>query len=59
MLNGSYPFDWTISSLQIIIDCLRDDFKTFLNPIQHVTVEPDISSNYIMYGSMAMQIIIQ
>lgn len=52
MRNGAYPFDWTLSSPQMIIDCLRDDFHTFLDPTQHVTVEPGISSNHLVYGSM-------
>jgi hypothetical protein len=52
MRNCAYPFDWTLSSPQMIIDCLRDDFRTFLDPTQHVTVEPGISSNHLVYGSM-------
>lgn len=27
----SYPFDWVFSSTFIILDCLNDDFKTFLD----------------------------
>jgi hypothetical protein len=52
MRNCAYPFDWTLSSPQMIIDCLRDDFRTFLDPTHHVTVEPGISSNHLIYGSM-------
>jgi len=52
MRNAAYPFDWTLSSPQMVMDCLRDDFQTFLDPAQHVTVEPGISSNHLVYGSM-------
>lgn len=52
MRNSTYPFDWTLSSPQMVLDCLRDDFKTFLDPTHHVTVEPGISSNHRMYGSL-------
>lgn len=48
----AYPFDWTLSSPQMIMDCLRDDFKTFLDPTHHVALEPGVSSNHLVYGSM-------
>jgi hypothetical protein len=52
MRQEAYPFDWTLSSPQMVMDCLRDDFQTFLDPAQHVTVDPGISSNHLIYGSM-------
>jgi len=52
MRNAAYPFDWTLSSPQMVMDCLRDDFQTFLDPAQHVPMEPGISSNHLTYGSM-------
>ncbi len=52
MRNCAYPFDWTLSSPRMVMDCLRDDFQTFLDPTQHVTVEPGISSNHLTYGTM-------
>lgn len=48
----SYPFDWTLSSPQMIMDCLENDFETFLDPQHHHTVEPGISSNHRIYESM-------
>ena len=48
----SYPFDWALSSPQMVIDCLKDDFKTFLDPIYHQQVDPGISSNHTKYGTM-------
>jgi len=29
--TGAYPFDWVFSSPEIIIDCINDDFKEFLD----------------------------
>lgn len=52
MRNTAYPFDWTLSSPRMVMDCLRDDFQTFLDPRQHVTIEPGISSNHLTYGAM-------
>ena len=52
MRHTAYPFDWTLSSPRMVMDCLRDDFQTFLDHTQHVTVEPGISSNHLTYGSM-------
>jgi hypothetical protein len=48
----SYPFDWTLSSPEMIMDCLENDFETFLDPRHHHTVEPGISSNHRIYESM-------
>jgi len=36
----------------MIIDCLRDDFQKFLDPTHHRVVEPGVSSNHLVYGSM-------
>jgi hypothetical protein len=52
MRNAAYPFDWSLSSPQMVMDCLRDDFQTFLDPEQHVMVDPGISSNHLTYGTM-------
>jgi hypothetical protein len=52
MRYAAYPFDWTLSSPKMVMDCLRDDFQTFLDPVQHVTAEPGVSSNHLMYGTM-------
>jgi len=34
------------------MDCLENDFETFLDPQHHHTVEPGISSNHRIYESM-------
>ena len=34
----SYPFDWIFSSENIIIDCIEDNFKTFLDKSQYITI---------------------
>lgn len=52
MRNAAYPFDWTLSSPQMVMDCLRDDFQAFLDPKQHAIVDPGISSNHLVYGTM-------
>jgi hypothetical protein len=52
MRNVAYPFDWVLSSPRMVMDCLRDDFRTFLDSTQHVTAEPGISSNHLTYGAM-------
>ena len=52
MRHAAYPFDWTLSSPRMVMDCLRDDFQAFLDPAQHVMVDPGISSNHLAYGSM-------
>ncbi len=28
---SSYPFDWIFSNINIIIDCIEDDFNSFLD----------------------------
>lgn len=33
--RAAYPFDWLVSSLQMVEHCLDDDFATFLDPRQH------------------------
>jgi hypothetical protein len=32
----AYPFDWTISPLRNIIDCIRDDFRGFMDDLRVV-----------------------
>ena len=40
----SYPFDWIFSSNQMVIHCIEDDFKTFLDKAEYNSnlVEPVI-----------------
>jgi Putative papain-like cysteine peptidase (DUF1796) len=53
MRTCSYPFDWIISSPRMVIECIRDDFKTFMNPVHHVPLQAGISSNHLIYGNMS------
>jgi hypothetical protein len=48
----AYPFDWALSSPKMVMDCLRDDFATFLDSSHHEQMEPSISSNHRIYGTM-------
>jgi hypothetical protein len=29
--TGYYPFDWIISNLDIVLDCIQTDFKDYLD----------------------------
>lgn len=51
MRKCSYPFDWILSSPKMVMECLRDDFKTFLDPKYHRSMG-DGTSNHVVYGSM-------
>jgi hypothetical protein len=48
----SYPFDYAISAPEMITDCLRDDFKLFLDRTRHVEYEEKgvLMSNHKLYG---------
>jgi hypothetical protein len=35
MRNCAYPFDYILSSPEMVIDCLIDDFKVFLDKKYH------------------------
>jgi hypothetical protein len=52
--TGAYPFDWTLSNPAMVLDCLRDDFATFLDKTHYSVVDPGISSNHAIYGSMVI-----
>ena len=49
----SYPFDWILSSPTLVLDCLRDDFQTFMNPSHHIKIGENIS-NHAIYGTMVL-----
>jgi len=49
----SHPFDWILSSPEMVLACLRDDFATFLNPQYHERLGDDIS-NHTLYGTMVL-----
>jgi hypothetical protein len=42
---ASYPFDWVFSSPKIIIDCLEDDFKKFLDKTNYVNIKNKWNNN--------------
>jgi len=51
----SYPFDWIFSNINIVIDCLKDDFKEFLdkdNYIDHCSNNPELCGHKIYDSAM-------
>ena len=38
--KDSYPFDWIFSDCDIILHCIRDDFKIFLDKSYYINVTP-------------------
>ena len=48
----SFPFDWIFSNPLIVTSCLKDNFKTFLDPNTHKKVEMKKRSDNIIYHSM-------
>jgi hypothetical protein len=36
--KDSYPFDWIFSDYHIILHCIRDDFKTFLDKSYYIKI---------------------
>ena len=45
----SYPFDWIFSSISMIIDCLEDDFKKFLDKSMY-TSKSESTCGHNVYG---------
>jgi hypothetical protein len=41
----SYPFDWIFSDLDIIIDCIKDDFIIFLDKSYYVDIQDKWNDN--------------
>lgn len=56
----SYPFDWIVSSPKIILHCINDEFKTFMDKSQYLIVNDTLCNNLFysdelkLYGSRAM-----
>lgn len=46
--NCSYPFDWTFSNPNMIIDCIEDGFKIFLDKSYYININ-DTSCGHSMY----------
>jgi hypothetical protein len=41
----SYPFDWIFSDCNIIIDCIKTDFKIFLNKENYIDIKNKWNDN--------------
>lgn len=48
----SYPFDWIFSNPNIIISCLKDNFRTFLNKSHYVHINPTRCGHKIYHPQM-------
>lgn len=48
----SFPFDWIFSNTDMIIDCIADDFKIFLDKSHYVSMSPEIRCTHNIYGSL-------
>ncbi len=48
----SYPFDWINSRPVILKDCLKNNFKTFMDKSEHITVKHEYlpASSHITYN---------
>lgn len=46
--NCSYPFDWIFSNPNMIIDCIEDGFKIFLDKSYYININ-DTSCGHSMY----------
>jgi hypothetical protein len=51
--TAAYPFDWIYSTPKIIIDCIRTQFKNFLNKDLYInnSTKPDNSAGHALYGN--------
>jgi hypothetical protein len=52
----SYPFDYILTGPEVITDCLKDDFKLFLDKSRHERLVNEgnrISSNHKLYGKFS------
>lgn len=45
----SYPFDWIFSNIDMIIDCINNNFNIFLNRKLHLPGKDEYSSNHKIY----------
>ena len=48
----SYPFDWIISDIKIVIDCLEDNFVKFLNTENYYTKTDDKKIYHKYYNNL-------
>jgi hypothetical protein len=39
LTNESYPFDWVLSDIDVIIDCIKTNFEHFLNKKNYISKE--------------------
>jgi hypothetical protein len=49
----SYPFDWIFSNYDIIIRCIEDDFKIFLDKSYYIS-RPDNKCGHSYYCGLIM-----
>ena len=49
----SYPFDWIYTSPYTIIDCIKDDFKKFLDKNCYISRGPNVAGHSV-YNSLNM-----
>ncbi len=47
----SYPFDWIYSNINVIIDCLEDNFSKFLDKKYYVNVKNSPACSHSLYGN--------
>jgi hypothetical protein len=49
----SYPFDWIFSNSKMIIDCLEDNFNTFLDKSYYINIS-ELQCGHSKYNSLNM-----
>lgn len=51
----SYPFDYVLSSPEMVTDCLKDDFTLFLDKsrYENCIINNDIRTNHKLYGNFS------
>lgn len=47
---ASYPFDWIFSNINIVIDCLSDDFEKFLDKKYYKNITNSHACTHVKYG---------
>jgi len=48
----SYPFDWTFSNFETIIDCLKDNFEVFLDKSYYINISHKKCGHSKYHGQM-------
>uniref|UniRef100_A0A6C0IIS9 Papain-like cysteine peptidase n=1 Tax=viral metagenome TaxID=1070528 RepID=A0A6C0IIS9_9ZZZZ len=50
--ESSYPFDWMLSDIKIVIDCIEDNFVKFLNTENYYTKTDDKKIYHKYYNNL-------